>query len=326
MSSYNFKIDPITDKDIKAIISQRDGEIKIGETIQLDWKNSSCKYVIIGVIDDIGPQANYGLPGASNGFIPFIKRFLNMQENRFMNGKSIGFYGVVKSDYEYYTIQEAREYIDHLDNYVAKCLTEILEVNKIPILIGGGHNNAYPLLKSVSEHFQQKVDCINLDPHADCRSLEGRHSGNPFSYAIKNEFVNQYTVFALHESYNNEAIYQFLDSNNCQYTFFEEYIDEPLKFEKDLADFNKNRNQHIPLGIELDLDSIAMMPTSAFTPSGFSIEKARKYIRVISKTNKICYLHLTEGAPTNPTEDKIIGKTLAYLTADFIKENQKYCK
>lgn len=323
MSTYNFKTDPITEKDIKAIVSQRDGEMKIGEKVPLDWKSNTCKFVIIGVIDDIGPQANYGLPGASNGFVPFIKRFLNMQENRFMKGETIGFFGVIKSDYEYYTIQEAREYIGHLDNYVSKCLTEILEANKIPILIGGGHNNAYPLLKSMSEHYRQKIDCINLDPHADCRALEGRHSGNPFSYAFKNEFMNQYTVFGLHESYNNEAIYTFLDEHNCNYTFFEDYIDHPQKFETDLLEFSSKRDKSIPLGIELDLDSIAMMPTSAFTPSGLLIENARKYIRLLSKDNKICYLHLTEGAPTNPTEDKIIGKTLAYLTADFIKSYQK---
>lgn len=322
MSKYNFKVEHFTSNDLKKITSHRIGEKKIGETIQVDWTHSSCKFVIIGVIDDIGPQANLGLPGAINGFKPFLNRFLNMQDNRYLQGESIGLFGTVKSDYKYTNIEEARDYVSHLDNYVSKCVKQILEQNKVPILIGGGHNNGYPLLKATSEHYNQNIDCVNLDPHADCRALEGRHSGNPFSYAFKNNYLREYTVFGLHESYNSESIYNFLDEHNCSYSFFEDYIDSPQQFINDLTSFNINRNKKVMLGIELDLDSIAMMPSSAYTPSGILIEWARKYIRMLSKENNICYLHLTEGAPNSPLEDKIVGKTLAYLTADFIKTIQ----
>lgn len=322
MSKYNFKVDCINSNDLKKIISHRDGEQKIGETIQTDWTHSICKFVILGVIDDIGPQANLGLPGAVNGFTPFLHKFLNMQDNRYLKGENIGLFGTIKSDYKFTSIDEARDYVNHLDNYISKCISQILEQNKIPILIGGGHNNAYPLLKASSKYFNQKIDCINLDPHADCRALEGRHSGNPFSYAFKHNYLNSYTVFGLHKPYNSESIYQFLDKHNCQYSFFEDYIDSPEQFINDLNNFNSIRNKHVMLGIELDLDAIAMMPTSAFTPSGVSIEWARKYVRMLSKENKICYLHLTEGAPISTIEDKIIGKTLAYLTADFIIAKQ----
>jgi hypothetical protein len=76
-----------------------------------------------------------------------------------------------------------------------------------------------------------------------------------------------------------------------------------------------------PIGVELDLDAIALMPSSAFTPSGFTVNDARKYIHTIAKRRNISYLHLSEGAPTTSAEMKIVGKSIAYLVSDFIKQN-----
>jgi formiminoglutamase len=80
---------------------------------------------------------------------------------------------------------------------------------------------------------------------------------------------------------------------------------------------SKDRN----FGLELDLDAIAFIPSSAFTPSGFTNLDARKYIKTLAKHSNCCYLHLPEGAPTNEVEEKIVGKLVAYLVADFIQEN-----
>ena len=65
------------------------------------------------------------------------------------------------------------------------------------------------------------------------------------------------------------------------------------------------------------------MPTSAFTPSGFSIEEARIYLRELAKQKDIVYLHLTEGSPKTEIENKVVGKSLTYFVLDFIKENLK---
>ena len=47
-------------------------------------------------------------------------------------------------------------------------------------------------------------------------------------------------------------------------------LDESLTFFDD---------DQLPFGIELDMDCIKLMPASAFTPSGFTLEEARKFIR-----------------------------------------------
>lgn len=306
---------------IHSYVSKRDGEIKIGEKLCFDYNSPSCKYVILGISEDIGPQANHGLKGSDNAFKSFISRFVNTQSNRFLIGNEICVLGEIIQTYPFNKIEEARERIEILDEFVESIVVPIISSGKIPIVIGGGHNNAYPLISASSLTVKKPIDVLNLDPHADCRVLEGRHSGNPFSYANSMGYINAYTVLGLHQQYNSEALLNYLDQNNFTYTFYEDYIDKKRILKKDIQIFSVNRKKDIPLGVELDLDSIAMMPSSAFTPSGFSIEEARIYVREIAKQNNILYLHIPEGAPQTILEEKIVGKTLVFLVIDFIKEN-----
>lgn len=63
-------------------------------------------------------------------------------------------------------------------------MSEIVSAGVVPIVIGGGHNNSYGMLRGSSKGLNSQVNAINIDPHADFRELEGRHSGNGFSYAF----------------------------------------------------------------------------------------------------------------------------------------------
>lgn len=309
-----------SEQDIQQLTSKRVGETKLGEHVQVGF-NTSSKYVLIGVQEDIGPQANFGKPGATNAFTAMLSRFLNMQANRFFNGKQLCCAGYIKQLTSFQSIEQGREFVAHLDELLTQLLIPIYEKNQIPILIGGGHNNAYPLIKAYSIAKKQAIEVINLDPHADYRALEGRHSGNSFSYAMSEGFLKHYAVLGLHHAYNSEAMLQNMESNGCYFTFFEDYISQNRNLSNDI-DTIIHRNNHA-LGIELDLDAIQNMPSSAYTPSGISVETARNYIQQLTKSKRaIAYLHLPEGSATNPHEELIIGKTLAYLVRDFVEQDE----
>ncbi len=315
--SYNFQTFEIQKQN--SLISKRNGETKLGERLASSYLNNEVKYVILGISEDIGPQANLGLKGSTTAFNSFITRFLNCQSNRFLLGETISVLGEIKSNIQFESVQKARNQIEELDDFVIEILTPILKEGKIPIIIGGGHNNAFPLIKANSIQSNSKLDIINLDPHADCRALEGRHSGNPFSYAKELGFLNHYTVLGLHQQYNSEAIYNYLDNHKFDYSFFEDYLDSNTNFIEDINKFIQKSTQRI--GIELDLDSIKMIPSSAFTSSGFTIEEARIYIRQLAKVKNCAYLHFPEGAPISEIDEKVVGKMLSYLVTDFIKIN-----
>lgn len=299
----------------------RDGEVKLGERVVFRteddaWKQ--CRYHVLGVQEDVGPQLNGGLSGAKNGFRAFINRFLGLQANRFIRGEAIAIHGTISLINEQ---QAAVGMIEDLDELIARWTTEVIENGGIPIVIGGGHNNAFGLVKSLATVAEQPVNVVNLDPHADTRALTFRHSGNPFSAAFSAGYLKNYTVLGLHESYNNEAILDYLTEMQVTVFYFESWLDSLSQFEIDVNQVASDSMGTLA-GVELDMDAIAFMPASAFTPSGVTVDQARMYIRKMARNIKVGYLHLPEAAPKNEQDDKIVGKTLAYLVSDFIKVHQ----
>jgi formiminoglutamase len=109
-----------------------------------------------------------------------------------------------------------------------------------------------------------------------------------------------------------------MEENDVAYTVFEDYIDGIRNLNEDAIDFAKKHLSE-PFGVELDMDAIAMMPSSAYTPSGWTVNDARAWLINLTKNKKPAYLNLTEGACELDTwSDSILGKSLAYLVYDLI--------
>ena len=319
----SFYFEYFNSENLSQLFSVREGEEKLGQKVRVNSTpiDLNGKFVIIGVAEDIGPRANLGFAGAEAGFNAFITRFLNVQSNRFLNGSDIVVYGVVRCS-ETFSISddlvELRNTVEHLDLLLEEVLQVVFSSGGIPIVIGGGHNNAYPIIKAYSHVNQKKIDVLNIDPHADFRKLEGRHSGNSFSYAMQEGYLGKYTVLGLHQSYNSESMLQDLEKNGVDFTFFEDYIDDKEVFYSDLSKFEDKQ-----IGLEIDMDTIKQMPSSAYTPSGFSVEEMRRAIRSLSSSSDVVYLHLPEAAPQNEREATFVGKVITYLVTDFIKKYSK---
>ena len=76
-------------------------------------------------------------------------------------------------------------------------------------------------------------------------------------------------------------------------------------------------------GIEIDLDAIPNIASSAMTSSGFSVEELRQFIHYFGRSKNASYLHICEGAPDLADEKSghLIGKLIGYLITDFMKTN-----
>ncbi|MBI3238571.1 MAG: arginase family protein, partial [Flavobacteriia bacterium] len=228
-------------------VSRRDGEFRIGQQTLFrtedpeSWKQR--KYHILGIKEDVGPSANGGFGGSDKAFDVFISRFLAVQSNRFLSGEELVVHGVIEP---IATEQELslKELVAQLDELVISWSKEVTLAGGIPIVIGGGHNNAFGLIKGANEGSGKQLSIVNLDPHADTRDLEGRHSGNPFSYAWGEGLLSSYSVMGLHQSYNNESVLKRLELMKATISFFEDWIDEPGRFYADitaLLEQHKNR-------------------------------------------------------------------------------------
>ncbi|TCK69189.1 formiminoglutamase [Winogradskyella wandonensis] len=324
---------------LKKFTKTRKGETKFGERVQLisNFNNNyediaalDVDYVIFGVSEDIGVIANYGNTGAYKAWEATVKVLLNTQNNSFLDASRVLILGHLNYSEALNQLRNenlckkerialARKLTEVVDKDVTHLVYSIVKAKKTPIIIGGGHNNAYGNIKGSSLALNKKVNVVNLDAHHDFRALEGRHSGNGFSYAHYEGFLKNYFIFGLHENYiSEENLKAVRDTQGIEFNTFEDIsIRKQLRFSKEL----KRAKSHVAttnFGIEIDCDAIENMPSSAMTPSGFSTTKARKFVTTFAKETNATYLHICEAAP-DKKNDKKVGKFITYLITDFIK-------
>ncbi|CAA0228859.1 formimidoylglutamase [Tenacibaculum maritimum] len=328
-----------TQDEIHQFINLREGEVKLGEVISTihdpenffkQVENSKSKFVIIGVPEDIGVKMNKGNGGAHTAFTPSLKVLLNIQENQFITGKDILLLGYldflqVAHDFTPDDPEKGDYLVKQIDLELSKLIHFLISVGKTPIIIGGGHNNSYGNLKGLATAKKSSINVVNLDAHTDLRKLEERHSGNGFSYAIHDGFLDHYFMFGLHQNYTPQYIFDRIHENmKLEYNTFEALeIYKSVPFENELQralNFVKEK----PFGIEVDLDAIQNFPSSAMTPTGFSPQQTRQFVHFFGKNKNASYLHICEGAPSVMQDDLAInqvGKFISYLITDFIKAN-----
>ncbi|MCB0468750.1 MAG: arginase family protein, partial [Aequorivita sp.] len=207
------------ENDIVSFIKKRAGETKFGEKVNFvetlqDLKNHSAKYVLLGIPEDIGVRANYGNPGTSKAWEATLGSLLNIQYNHLTNAENVILLGEIDCETQMeqaptiskegnHYAEKLGELVTQIDHKVSEVVKKIVEVGKFPIIIGGGHNNSFGNLKGSSKALQKPINCINFDAHTDFRALEHRHSGNGFSYAFEDGFLERYFIFGLHRNYTS---------------------------------------------------------------------------------------------------------------------------
>jgi formiminoglutamase len=77
--------------------------------------------------------------------------------------------------------------------------------------------------------------------------------------------------------------------------------------------------------VEVDLDSIKDMPSSARTPFGLTEEQAARFVHAFASQCSCRYLHLSEGAPNLSSDDgtRQVGKCLSLLVATYVKAREE---
>lgn len=321
------------------LLNKRSGESKFGEHVNIltsisniyeQLKNLDVTHVIIGLPEDVGVFANHGNTGTSRAWDAFVNILINIQSNEFTKAKKVLILGYLDFSEELLLvsnlnpskkkdIQKAREIVKKIDVHISNTIYQIVLAGKKPIIIGGGHNNAYGNIKGTSLALNQPINVVNFDAHSDFRPEEGRHSGNGFSYAISEGFLENYFIFGLHENYTPEKLFKSLKKHkSIQFNTFEAIeIRKELKFKSEM----KKALNHVsnkPFGIEIDCDAIQDMPSSAMTPSGFSVNKTRRFINYFAQHENASYLHICEAVPNKKTANQV-GKLITYLVTDFIK-------
>ncbi|MEP6931645.1 MAG: arginase, partial [Flavobacterium sp.] len=148
-----------------------------------------------------------------------------------------------------------------------------------------------------------------------------------FSYAYEEGFLKKYFIFGLHENYTSKSVLDIIKKieDRVRYNTYDSVnIRKEKEFYKEMIyalDFVKSDS----FGIEIDLDAIPNIASSAMTISGFSIEELRQFVSFFGEHKNATYLHICEGAPDldQSPNNHLIGKLIGYLITDFIKANNE---
>ena len=326
--------------DIAALVNSRQGETKLGELVVVPdqddpasfLKKTSAQFVVLGIAEDIGVLANYGTEGTASTWNAFLRSFLNIQANEFTHAETVAVIGHfsfdgLKTDVANQGIspekkvQQYRKAVEAIDVAVTDMIQLIVSYKKIPVVIGGGHNNCYPVIKGTAlalTGVTDSINVVNLDAHTDYRVAEGRHSGNGFRYAKQEGYLNRYFALGVHENYIPELILKEInESKDIGFITYEDvFIRRTKSWKLALAQAGEFLGTQSLTGIELDLDSIAFMSSSAATPCGVTTREALQYLYYMASRCQVTYLHICEGIATS---DGMVGKLISYMVSLFVK-------
>lgn len=336
-------------QDVLSLTKIRRFETKLGERIQVvnnaaeleqSLQQSTAKMVLLGVPEDIGVKANLGIGGTDTAWISFLQSFLNVQSNDFLDGNEILLLGAFDfSDMaslidrnahdKEEQVQAYRHAVNAVDDEVEQLVQLITQNRKLPLVIGGGHNNSYPCIKGAAKGWHKagvipiaQINAVNLDAHPDFRPMEGRHSGNGFTYAEEDGYLEKYCVIGIHENYIPQNVWMDMVNNPFVdlITYEDIFLHEKRNFIQAVAHATGFTDDTL-CGIELDLDAIEGTLSSAGTPAGVSALHARQYLNFAVMDSKPAYLHICEGATelSDGRRDAATGKLISYLVSDFVK-------
>lgn len=306
--------------------------IQPGLAIQKELDQSTASYVVFGIPEDIGIKANSGSATSRGAWQAFLDAFLNSQSNDFLEGEELLMLGyfdfaevedlvekmAINADEK---IGAYRHAVNSIDDAVEGLVKLIVASGKIPIVIGGGHNNAYPCIKGAAKGLAQtgqvaipQINAINLDAHSGYGPTEGRHSDNAFRYAEEDGYLEKYCVVGIQESCLQQNVWMDIVNNpftDC-ITFEDIFIRNKRSFIQAVEhaiDFTDDTH----VGIELDMNILQQVEGI----NGITAMHARQYLNLCGRGAKVAYLHIAEGAGREATRS--VGQLTAYLVSDFVK-------
>lgn len=179
-----------------------------------------CKVVLIHFPSDEGVRRNGGRPGATQAptqMVNFFRRLCPDPRH----------YEIHRSILESMYLIELSlgDDLERNQTLLAEEVARALRNNKIPIVLGGGHETSYGHFLGYVEA-QKAVSIMNWDAHPDVRPLKDGlgHSGSPFRQAAEHpsNLLRHYAVLGLQPQSVARAHLDYLRQKGFEYTWAQE--------------------------------------------------------------------------------------------------------
>ncbi len=184
--------------------------------------------------------------------------------------------------------------------------------------LGGGHDHIYPLLMSLTSQFK-KIIVLNIDAHADTRTDQDSHSGNPFR-KFSDTYEGEFHLFqyGLHDFANSSSTLEPL-SQGSQHRLFYKDIQNTELFDSFLENISLEVNEECAFVFSLDADALKtelMEAVSAVNPRGIGREQLFSLWKFYQGITHSKNLRSISGIyEVNPLYDTISAKSIRSLSS-----------
>ncbi len=267
---------------------------------------------LLGFCSDEGVRRNKGRIGAKNAPDTIRKSCANLPYSKSRQLPISDFGNVVceKTDLE----GARKEQI--------QCVSELIQKNYFPIVLGGGHETAFGNFLALAENYND-VGIINIDAHYDLRiPVESSTSGTPFfemaNYCLENGREFNYFCMGIQPAGNTEALFQRAEELNVE-TVLADEIHSDLN--DSLIQLENFLDKHFVIYLSLDLDVLdgAFAPgVSAPCVNGLNPFQVKSIIQKIIQSKKIKLFDVVELNPEYD-QDNRTAKLAAHIMQEFTK-------
>lgn len=275
---------------------------------------SETNVALLGFASDEGVRRNFGRVGAQNG--PDAIR-------KMCTGLAVHFDKRKKSVTDAGNVLCAEQKLESAFKLLEGKIIKLLEHSYFPIVLGGGHETAYPHFGALRKYFgsDKHIGIINFDAHFDMRTYEnGPHSGSSFRNILddaekNNESFHYYPIGIRQES-NVPSLFEIMHKNEQDYILLDEIQNEREEVEEKLKSY-VDRMDHIYITIDMDCFPAAYAPgVSAAAPDGMLPFEVQALLKIIFQSNKVVSADIVE---TNPEyDDGRTAKLAATLVFDMV--------
>ena len=204
-------------------------------------------------------------------------------------------------------------------------LKEVIRNNPVlAIVIGGGHELAWPQYKGLSEKYKKPIAIVNIDAHFDIRPLDkGKAtSGTSFNqieaYCRENKLPFNYFVYGIQEESNTDISFSKAKDIGVELITAEKIHMNSEETTRGLMNFVK-KYEYVYLSVCMDAFSEVFAPgVSARSPLGLFPWQVLSVIGVIANSGRVVGLGVAEFSPNRDSND-ITANLTSNLLSHFIR-------
>jgi formiminoglutamase len=258
----------------------------------LPWDEGAAPgTALIGFVCDEGIRRNHGRVGAANGPI-VLRRALS----QFAWHQSAPVYDCGDVICQYGDLETAQKTLSHR-------LSHLLQVQQMPIVMGGGHETAWGTFRGLSQLLSNhSIGIINLDTHFDIRQSKQAHSGTAFAqiadWCKEQQKTFYYLCLGVCEAANTRALFERAAEFQVQWVNDVEL--PPWRLDSVISKLHEFIKQVDALYLSVDLDVLpgSVMPAvSAPARLGVPLESIERLILEVAHSRKLAVADVVEFNP-----------------------------